>query len=415
VDSREVEKMAKRNIGAVLFNSKVVSVLLAVLLWVYVAGVRGPETSKSVEAQLVAINIPQGYVLSAPLPSVTVSLRGPMNTLWNMTSQYVTPTVDLRGRTEGAFIASVQAQVVGLSGVTVESIAPKDVNVMLERLETVSIPVHIEVSGSLPSSVVLGTLRVEPESVEVSGPTSLVSQVKEAALVVALDKLGTISGGNFTVAADITPYDAVGNVVQGVLVSPHSGVAVLPVLDSSVWKTVPVVPIVSGYPARGYAVSGASCTPAVAMITGSADVLSRIQSLSTMNIDVSGASSTVTKQADLVLPQGVTLMSGSKAVSCRVVLEQVVVVAIPDVTVEIRGAASGWKVSLGTPSVSVLVSGTSSAIMGLQSSQVKAFIDVSQPPLADGTYPVLVDGLAQGVVSVSTTPLSIAADVQRGP
>jgi YbbR domain-containing protein len=151
------------------------------------------------------------------------------------------------------------------------------------------------------------------------------------------------------------------------------------------------------------------------MITGSADVLSRIQSLSTMNIDVSGASSTVTKQADLVLPQGVTLMNGSKAVSCRVVLEQVVVVAIPDVTVEIRGAASGWKVSLGTPSVSVLVSGTSSAIMGLQSSQVKAFIDVSQPPLADGTYPVLVDGLAQGVVSVSTTPLSIAADVQRGP
>ena len=407
--------MAKRNIGAVLFNSKVVSVLLAVLLWVYVAGVRGPETSKSVEAQLVAINIPQGYVLSAPLPSVTVSLRGPMNTLWNMTSQYVTPTVDLRGRTEGAFIASVQAQVVGLSGVTVESIAPKDVNVMLERLETVSIPVHIEVSGSLPSSVVLGTLRVEPESVEVSGPTSLVSQVKEAALVVALDKLGTISGGNFTVAADITPYDAVGNVVQGVLVSPHSGVAVLPVLDSSVWKTVPVVPIVSGYPARGYAVSGASCTPAVAMITGSADVLSRIQSLSTMNIDVSGASSTVSKQADLVLPQGVTLMNGSKAVSCRVVLEQVVVVAIPDVTVEVRGAASGWTVSLGTPSVSVLVSGTSSAIMGLQSSQVKAFIDVSQPPLADGTYPVLVDGLAQGVVSVSTTPSSVAADVQRGP
>ena len=52
--------MAKRNIGAMLFNSKIVSVLLAVLLWVYVVGVRGPDTTKSIEAQLIAVNVPQG-------------------------------------------------------------------------------------------------------------------------------------------------------------------------------------------------------------------------------------------------------------------------------------------------------------------------------------------------------------------
>lgn len=407
--------MAKRNIGAMLFNSKIVSVLLAVLLWVYVVGVRGPDTTKSIDAQLVAVNVPQGYVLSAPLPSVTVSLRGPMNTLWNMTSQYVTPTVDLRGRTEGSFIASVQAQLVGLSGVSVESITPKEVNVMLERLETATVPVHVEVSGALSNSLVLGSLRVDPETVEVSGPSSLVSQVKEAALVVALDKLGTTTGGNFTVAADVTPYDATGSVVTGVLVSPHSAVAILPVLDSSSQKTVPVVPSLSGYPARGYAVASASCTPAVVMITGPAAALSQVSAVSTANVDISDASSTLTRQVDLVLPRGVTLLNTGKSVSCRVVLEQVVVVAVPDVVVEVRGVASGWKVTLGTTSVSVLVSGTSSAIGGLRSSEIRAYIDVSQPPLADGTYPVLIDGLAQGIVSVSVTPSSVVADVQKGP
>ncbi|RIE06375.1 YbbR-like domain-containing protein [Candidatus Cryosericum terrychapinii] len=407
--------MAKRNIGAMLFNSKIISVLLAVLLWVYVVGIRGPDTTKSVEAQLMAANVPQGYVLVGTLPTVTVTLRGPMNTLWNVTSGYVTPTVDLRGRTEGSFITSVQAQVVGLTGVTVETIAPKEVNVQLEGLETITVPVHAEVNGTLPLSLVLGTLRVEPESIEVSGPGSLVSQVKEAALVVALDKLGTAAGGNFTVAGDIVAYDATGNVVEGVLLSPRSAVAILPIIDAATLKTVPVIPTVVGHPMSGYAVASGSCTPAIVMVTGTAGVLSQVQAVSTIAVDVSGESGTLTKQVGLILPSGVSLVGGSKAMSCRVVIEQVVVLAIPDVPIEVRGAGLGWTVSLGTTSASVVISGTNSVVLALRSSQIKAYVDVSQPPLTDGSYAVSVDGLMQGVVSATVTPSSVNVDVQKGP
>jgi len=407
--------MAKRNIGAMLFNSKIVSVLLAVLLWVYVIGIRGPDTTKSVEAQLIAVNVPQGYVLAGTLPTVTVTLAGPMNTLWNVTSGYVTPTVDFRGRSEGSFIASVQAQVVGLTGVTVEAVDPKEVNVQLERLETMSVPVHVEVSGTLPLSLVLGTLRVEPESIEVSGPGSLVSQVREAALVVALDKLGTAVGGNLTVAGDVVAYDARGNVVLGVLLSPRSAVAILPILDAATLKTVPVIPSVIGHPMSGYVVASGSCTPAIVMVTGTAVVLSRVQAISTVAVDVSGESGIVTKSADLVLPPGVSLVAGSKTVSIRVVIEQVVVLAIPDVPIEVRGAGVGWRVTLGTTSASVLISGTTSAVMALGASQIKAYVDVSQPPLGDGNYAVSVGGLIEGVVSATVTPPSVVVDVQKGP
>ena len=407
--------MAKRNIGAMLFNSKIISVLLAVLLWVYVVGIRGPDTTKSIEAQLMAVNVPQGYVLVGTLPTVTVTLRGPMNTLWNVTSGYVTPTVDLGGRSEGSFIASVQAQIVGLTGVTLETVAPKEVNVQLERLETVTVPVHAEVSGTLPLSLVLGTLRIEPASIEVSGPASVVSQVKEAAVVVALDKLGMAVSGNLTIAGDVVAYDAKGNIVDGVLLSPRSAVAILPILDAATLKTVPVIPTVKGYPMSGYAVASASCTPAIAMVTGTAGALSKVQAISTTAIDVSGALGTLTKQVDLILPPGVSLVGGNKTVSCRVEIEQVVVLAIPDVPIEVRGAKLGWKVSLGTTSALVLISGTNSGVMALKSSQIKAYVDVSQPPLADGSYPVSVDGLMQGVVSATVTPSSVVADVQKGP
>lgn len=407
--------MARRSLSSILLNSKLVSVLLAVLLWVYVVGVRGPDTTKSVEAQVMAVNVPQGYVLTGSLPTVSVTLRGPMSTLWNLTSGYVTPTVDLRGRTDGSFITTVQAQVVGLTGVTVESIDPKDVNVQLEQLQTITVPVHAEVSGMLPQSLVLGVLRVEPTSIEVSGPGSLVNMVKEAALEVALDKVGTATAGSLTIAGDVVAYDAQGHVVDGVLLSPRSAVAVLPILDATTLKTVPVVPSIVGHPANGYAVSGASCTPAIVMISGTPAALGQIQAISTAPIDVSDETGTTTRQVALVLPAGISIVGATKTGSCKVVIEQVLVLAVPDAALGVRGADAGWKVTPGTASVSVLISGTESAIRALNTSQIKPYVDVSQPALADGTFPVLVDGLTQGIVSASVSPSSVAVDIQKGP
>ena len=407
--------MARRNMWSVLFNPKVISVLLAVLLWVYVAGVRGPDTTKSVEAPVVAVNLPQGYVVSGTLPTVTVTLRGPMNTLWNVTSSYVTPTIDLRGRSEGTFAATVQVQVAGLAGVTVQNVTPSEVSVQLESLQTVSVPLHAEVTGTLPAGLVLGMPHAEPPTVEVSGPSSLVSTVKEAAVVVSLDKLGTPAGGNLTVAGGVVAFDAEGNAVTGVLLSPQSAAAILPILDSSRVRTLPVLPVIGGRPAAGYAVGSTSCTPAVVMVTGEPDVLGQLKVIPTSPVDVSDRSGVVTRDVELALPSGVSLMGGAKVVTCRIALDPVEVLAIPDVPVQVRGAGSSWKVTIGTTSVSVLVSGTSGAIASLGSSQVKAYIDVSQAPLADGSYPISLEGLTQGVISATATPSSIQADIQKEP
>lgn len=407
--------MARRSLSSVLLNSKLLSVLLALLLWVYVVGVRGPDTTKSIEAQVMAVNVPQGYVVTGSLPTASVTLRGPMSTLWNLTSGYVTPTVDLRGRTGGSFITTIQAQIVGLNGVTVESIDPKDVNVQLEQLQTLTVPVHAEVSGTLPQSLVLGVLRVEPTSIEVSGPGSLVSQVKEAALEVALDKIGAATAGSLTIAGNIVAYDARGHIVEGVLLSPRSAVAVLPILDAATLKTVPVVPSIIGHPASGRAVSGASCSPAVVMLTGTPAALGQVRAVWTASVDVTDETGTLTRQVGLVLPTGTSVIGDTKTVACKVVIEEVLVLAVPDVTLEARGAEAGWKVTPGTTAVSVLISGTESVIKTLQTSQIRPYVDVSQPPLADGTYPVIVDGLAQGVVSASVNPSSVTVDIQKGP
>jgi len=309
----------------------------------------------------------------------------------------------------------VQVQVAGLAGVTVQNVTPSEVSVQLESLRTVSVPVHAEVTGTLPAGMVLGMPHAEPPTVEVSGPSSLVSIVKEAAVVVSLDKLGTPAGGNLTVAGDVVAFDAEGNTVTGVLLSPQSAAAILPILDSSRVRTLPVLPVIGGRPAAGYAVGSTSCTPAVVMVTGEPDVLGQLKVIPTSAVDVSDRSGVVTRDVELALPSGVSLISGGKVVTCRIALDPVVVLAIPDVPVQVRGAGSTWKVTIGTTSVSVLVSGTSAAIASLGSSQVKAYVDVSQAPLADGSYPISLEGLTQGVISATATPSSIQADIQKEP
>jgi YbbR domain-containing protein len=150
------------------------------------------------------------------------------------------------------------------------------------------------------------------------------------------------------------------------------------------------------------------------MVTGNSAVLSQIQAVLTVPLDVSDETANLVRQVNVVVPAGVSIVGETKTVSCKVTVEPVLALAVPDVALEVRGAESRWKVSLGTASVSVLVSGTDSAIKALQASQIKPYIDVSQPALADGTYEVFVDGLPQGVVSASVTPQSVAADIQKG-
>lgn len=407
--------MARRSLTSTLLNSKLVSVLLAVALWVYVVGVRGPDTTKSVEAQVVAVNAPRGYVVVGSLPTVTITLRGPMSTLWNLTSEYVTPTADLRGRTAESLVVPVDVAIVGLKSVTVESVNPKDVNIQLEQLESLSIPVHAEFSGTLPQNMALGVIRVEPTTVEVSGPSSLVSQVQEAVVSVALDKIQMGTTGTVTIAGDVVVFDATGHAIDDLLLSPRTAIAVLPVLDTASQKTVPVIPSLSGHLATGHAVSGSTCTPAVITITGTPAVLSQIQAIVTNSVDVTGQDATITREVELSLPSGVSAVEGLRAVTCKIVIEEVLVIAVPDIKLEVRGAEAGWKVTPATGLVSVLVSGTESVIKSLRTSQVLPYVDVSKPPLADGTYMVLVDGLTQGIVSCSINPPSVAVDIQKGP
>lgn len=79
---------------------RVLSLLLALLVWCYVMG--GEEIERRLTVRLTPVLLPPGETLVTPLPDrVEVTLSGPRLTLWKLGRMGLATTLDLRGLTAG--------------------------------------------------------------------------------------------------------------------------------------------------------------------------------------------------------------------------------------------------------------------------------------------------------------------------
>ena len=108
-------------------------------------------------------------------------------------------------------------------------------------------------------------------------------------------------------------YDRDGNTVNGVTFSVDT-VTVSYSLNEA--KQVPVQVSVTGSPADGYHLGEITCTPKTVSVIGAKEDLDKLNVISLEQIDVSGATSSVSRTFQLsdYLPEGVKLEEGSSSV-----------------------------------------------------------------------------------------------------
>jgi YbbR domain-containing protein len=160
---------------------KTLALLIAVALWVLVAG---EEESVKVFTVPVDFAVAKDGVLSPDTPgSVQVRLRGSESTLRRITGEGMSLPLDLTSikpgrRGERPLLAR---EVRGVpSGAAVDSVVPDRLSIFIERRVTRTLPVAVTLLGSPPSGHRLVGTRVEPEQVTVAGPESLLAQMRVA-------------------------------------------------------------------------------------------------------------------------------------------------------------------------------------------------------------------------------------------
>jgi YbbR domain-containing protein len=159
---------------------KVLSVALAVLLWMVVAGEETVE--RGIRIPLELQQFPAGLELQAEPPStVDVRVRGQSGTLSRLTPGDLIAVLDLKGAQPGQRLFHVTPDQVRVPfGVEIVQVTPSTVALVLEKSGSKFVQVVPAVEGKPAAGFVVGKVVAEPDVVEVVGPESAVRRAAAA-------------------------------------------------------------------------------------------------------------------------------------------------------------------------------------------------------------------------------------------
>jgi YbbR domain-containing protein len=159
---------------------KLVSVCIAGLLWMIVAGDRVVERVLRVPVELQ--DMPADLELVGPAPdTVDVRVRGSSNALTRLGPGDIAAVIDLKAVREGRRVFTLgPAQVLVPAGLETVQVSPSTIAMEFEATVTRRVPVEPRTDGEPERGFRVVRVVSVPDTVEVSGPASVVARVTAA-------------------------------------------------------------------------------------------------------------------------------------------------------------------------------------------------------------------------------------------
>ncbi|ADG81263.1 CdaR family protein [Thermincola potens] len=298
--------------------SQIVSLLLAVILWIYVSNEINPTTEQilnrvPLETRGLSANV---AILEMPR-AVDLRIQGPREKVQQVGIRAVEAYIDLSNAKTGE--VSLPVRVAVPEGVTVVDISPREVTVRLEKVFEKQVPIRLKQTGKPARGYRLLDPVFDPVRVIIKGPGSLLNKVESA--IVQVNFTGSKDG--FHGKMPVQAVDKNGNVLDSNLVSifPSRVEVFVPVVLDMPSRVVPVKPVLEGQPAPGYIVSNIVPELATVSVFGRADLVRSIDQVSTAPLNIAGANADIYQEAALVLPPGLKASAVTVKVLVKIVPE----------------------------------------------------------------------------------------------
>ncbi len=159
--------------------TKLISLVVAVVLWVVVLGSRNVEVSKEVPVEVLT---PSNMVVANEVPEkLTFRLSGPKAFLRALLDRREEPIqVNLVGSKPGLVTYRFFSDHIRVPiGVKVLSVSPASILIKLEQIRRREVPIRIVTEGELPEGLVMKSLTASPETVTIKGPESRIDGITE--------------------------------------------------------------------------------------------------------------------------------------------------------------------------------------------------------------------------------------------
>jgi YbbR domain-containing protein len=393
------------------WHLKLASVLVATVLYTGLV-FSGTLSEDTVLVPVRVVNQPgDSYNLTGDLGFVEVRYRTATESRATIDQDAFVASVDLsKYDMERAPEQQALEVQVSVEGVDVLEVRPATVRVELDRTETRSVPVEVDLAD-LPAGLEIG----EPETsetdgtVEVRGPASEVARVNRAVARVLIDP----SGIDFDQPVTLTPVDIEGEPVGigRVELAPEFISVRIDVETVETTSSVPVLPQIVGTPAAGFALEAFSAEPATVTVRGLPEALAEIDAIQTEPVDIAGASESQSVEAPLVLPDGVELAADDDGVvTVEISIGPSVSGRTYLVGVVCQGAGENG-CQPGLEQLTLTLSGPSGVLAALTGADITPTLDASG--LAPGSYTLTpqLPALPAGVQVISLTPGTVPVQI----
>jgi len=280
---------------------KLVALIMAVVLWIYVTNEQNPPVEASLTVPLELRNVATSLVVVDAPDSVRIKVRGSRSAITELQAEGTKFFLDMRDYDEGRHNVKVYAQLP--AGLELLEIYPEKVPVRLDTVVSRKMPVEIHLTGSAAAGTSVAKVVANPEQVTIEGPRSLVDSVGKMEL--SLDLSG--KNADFDIAVIPVPLDVDSTEVTGLTVNPDKVKITVNLVRGLNTKTVEIRPIIYGYGelAPGMMLKGVIAKPDKIDISGDPQILDKIDYIYTEPVNVAGIAKDTVREAKLQLKTGV--------------------------------------------------------------------------------------------------------------
>lgn len=392
------------------FN-KGISLVVAIMLWIYVVGQINPSTERTIER--VPIKYTNEYKINDEGLSlnnvkqeyVDVTIKGKRSEVNSVTQSDIKATGDLKSAKKGT--NSIAISVKTSKNVEIKEFSPETVTVEVEDRITESKPVQIKYQGEFPKNKEPGETYISPKNVQVSGSVSRVKSVSAVRAYVDVDK---IKKNGERIETKLTPVDKFGKKVSLVGLSSEKVVVVAKMMET---KKVNLKVRTVGEVGGSLQLDKIR-VPDKIKIKGDTDTVKRIKEISADAINLSNITETTTIPLNLNLPYGVSLADESEDLEAKVILKKKSngELSFDSSDITINGLTRGYGVSVKQIEITAKVTGKDKVLENLDKGKIHLYINLYG--LKEGTHKVKInENHDLDVDSISFSPKEIKVTVRK--
>lgn len=300
---------------------KIVSILIAVIMWSYVMSEVNPIRSQEfpgIKVNYLNLNSlsESGLQIMEPIEAtISVKVKGRISDIKSINPNDIIAQVDLWGYSEGLNRVPVEVKVP--ENVSLESTNPKYIQFKMDSIITKEHKVLLRTVGASEDGYTIGEEDIRPSTVLIKGPRSWVNSVSKCIATVDLTRITS----DIKTSVPIRAIDDNGDEVRNIEKEPNTVEIGIVMLRT---KNISVEPRVKGTPLDGYEITDIQVNPNTVKIKGRGEILKDIEFVETEPIDVEEINVSKGIITNIVLPEGVELMEGDSRTSVTIKVEKII-------------------------------------------------------------------------------------------